>query len=72
MIIDAHAHVVAPDGLYAFRANLMADGGYFIGQPKITEESLAACAQSNVETMDAVGTDVQILSPRPYYQGHSM
>ena len=72
MIIDSHAHIVAPDGLYAFRANLMADGGYYIGQPKISDDSLAACASSNVETMDAVGTDVQLLSPRPYYQGHSM
>lgn len=72
MIIDAHAHVVAPDTLYAYRANLMADGGYFIGKPKISDDALAACAQTNVDTMDGVGTDVQLLSPRPYYQGHSM
>lgn len=72
MIIDAHAHVVAPDSLYAYRANLMADGGYYIGQPKINDDALAASAQSNIETMDGVGTDVQLLSPRPYYQGHSM
>ena len=72
MIIDSHAHVVAPDGLYAYRANLMADGGYFLGKPKISDDALAQCAQSNVDTMDGVGTDVQLLSPRPYYQGHSM
>jgi predicted TIM-barrel fold metal-dependent hydrolase len=72
MIIDSHAHVVAPASLYAFRANLLADGGYHLDQPVIKEEELAASAASNVETMDGVGTDVQLLSPRPYHQGHSM
>jgi predicted TIM-barrel fold metal-dependent hydrolase len=72
MIIDAHAHVVAPEGLYAFRANLLADGGYHVGSPKITDEALAQTAGSNAETMDAVGTDVQLISPRPYHLGHSM
>lgn len=72
MIIDAHAHLVAPDGLYAFRANLLADGGYHAGAARISDEALAAAAASNVETMDGVGTDVQLLSPRPYHQGHSM
>lgn len=72
MIIDAHAHVVAPASLYTYRANLLADGGYHLDQPVIKEEELAAAAASNVQTMDAVGTDVQLLSPRPYHQGHSM
>jgi 4-oxalmesaconate hydratase len=72
VIIDAHAHVVAPDALYAFRANLLADGGYHLAQPKISDDAIAATAASNVATMDAVGTDVQLLSPRPYHQGHSM
>ena len=72
MIIDAHAHVVAPDSLYAFRANLMADGGYFVGKPKVSDDALAVAAQSNIDVMDGVGTDVQLISPRPYYQGHSM
>jgi predicted TIM-barrel fold metal-dependent hydrolase len=72
MIIDAHAHLVAPDGLYAYRANLIANGGYHFGKPKITDEALAACAQLNVDALDEVGTDVQLLSPRPYQQGHSM
>jgi hypothetical protein len=33
VIIDAHAHLVAPDQLYAYRANLLADGGYHAGEP---------------------------------------
>jgi 4-oxalmesaconate hydratase len=72
MIIDSHAHLVAPDGLYAYRANLIANGGYHFGKPKITDEALAACAAQNVAALDEVGTDMQLLSPRPFQQGHSM
>jgi 4-oxalmesaconate hydratase len=72
MIIDSHAHLVAPDGLYAYRANLLANGGYHFGKPKISDDDLAACAAQNVAALDEVGTDFQLLSPRPYQQGHSM
>jgi predicted TIM-barrel fold metal-dependent hydrolase len=72
MIIDSHAHLIAPDGLYAYRANLIANGGYHFGQPKISDDALAACAAKNVAALDEVGTDLQLLSPRPYQQGHSM
>jgi 4-oxalmesaconate hydratase len=72
VIIDSHAHLIAPDGLYAYRANLIANGGYHFGEPKITDDDLAACAEKNVRALDEVGTDMQLLSPRPYQQGHSM
>jgi 4-oxalmesaconate hydratase len=72
MIIDAHAHLVAPDALYAYRSNLMADGGYHLGHPKVSDDALAECANATVEIMDGVGTDIQLISPRPYNQGHSM
>lgn len=72
MIIDSHAHLIAPDGLYAYRANLIANGGYHFGSPKISDEQIAGCAAANVAALDEVGTDVQLLSPRPYHQGHSM
>jgi len=72
MIIDCHAHLIAPDGLYAHRANLIANGGYHFGQPKISDDALAASAAQNVAALDEVGTDLQLLSPRPYQQGHSM
>jgi predicted TIM-barrel fold metal-dependent hydrolase len=72
MIIDAHAHLVAPDSLYAHRANLLADGGYHVSKAKVSEDDVAAAAASNIATMDAVGTDLQLISPRPYHQGHSM
>lgn len=72
MIIDAHAHLVAPDGLYAFRAALLADGGYHPGAPKIADYALAKAAAGNVTIMDSVGTDVQLVSPRPFHLGSSM
>ena len=72
MIIDAHAHLVAPESLYAHRANLLADGGYHVIKAKVADGDLAMAAESNVATMDTVGTDFQLLSPRPYHQGHSM
>ncbi|MGW4830290.1 amidohydrolase family protein [Amycolatopsis japonica] len=72
MIIDAHAHLVAPDSLYAFRSMLLADGGYHGGKPKISDDALAESAASNVAIMDKVGTDLQLISPRPFHIGSSM
>ncbi|ODU04520.1 MAG: hypothetical protein ABS81_09620 [Pseudonocardia sp. SCN 72-86] len=72
MIIDAHAHLVAPDSLYAFRAVLLADGGYHDGSPRIPDDDLARAAAGNVAIMDSVGTDLQLLSPRPFHLGSSM
>lgn len=72
MIIDAHAHVVAPDSLYAFRSNLLAGGGHNKVKPKFSDEVVAQHADSNIKLMDEVGTDLQLLSPRPFQQGHSM
>lgn len=71
MIIDVHAHVVAPATLYAYRSNLLASGGYHRGNPRVTDEALRASAQGNVDTMDSVGTDLQIISPRPFQQMHA-
>lgn len=72
MIIDSHAHLVAPDSLYAFRALLLADGGYHGGKPKISDDALSEAAAGNVAIMDSVGTDLQLLSPRPFHLGSSM
>jgi 4-oxalmesaconate hydratase len=71
VIIDAHAHLLAPDGLYAYRANLLANGGYHSGKPRISDEALAQAAAGNVAIMESVGTDVQLLSPRPFHLGTS-
>ena len=72
MIIDAHAHVVAPPALYAYRSLLIATDGHGAPPPTISDAALAESAASNVAIMDAVHTDVQLISPRPFQQGHSM
>jgi predicted TIM-barrel fold metal-dependent hydrolase len=71
MIIDSHAHLVAPPSFYGYRANLLASGGYYKGKPGISDDQLATSAASNVAIMDSVGTDVQLLCPRPFHQMHS-
>lgn len=72
MIIDAHAHLVAPNALYVYKANLHANGGaHGKGGPGISDDQLRASAEENVAIMDSVGTDVQLLSPRPYMLMHS-
>jgi predicted TIM-barrel fold metal-dependent hydrolase len=71
VIIDSHAHLVAPPAFYGYRANLIASGGYHQGSPGISDDALAASAASNVAIMDSVGTDVQLLCPRPFHQMQS-
>jgi len=72
MVIDSHAHVIAPESLYAFRAHLLASGGFHRGGPNVSDEEIAQTAKKNVRIMDGVGTDIQLLSPRPFQLAHSM
>ena len=68
MIIDAHAHLVAPSSLYGHKAYLISAAGQF-GDPyraKIIDSDLEKSASSNIAIMDEVGTDIQLLSPRPF------
>lgn len=68
MIIDAHAHLVAPDSLYAHRSNLIAAAGQ-VGEPyraTLADKDLERSVTSNVAIMDGVGTDLQVISPRPF------
>jgi predicted TIM-barrel fold metal-dependent hydrolase len=72
MIVDTHAHLVAPPELYAHRAALQSSNGYHASaDPKITDERLRASGEQCLALMDEVGTDIQFLSPRPYQLGHS-
>jgi predicted TIM-barrel fold metal-dependent hydrolase len=71
MIIDSHAHLVAPPSFYGYRANLLASGGYYKGKPGISDDVLAESAAGNVAIMDSVGTDLQLLCPRPFHQMQS-
>src|ERR1700760_1506149 len=71
MIIDAHAHLVAPASLYGYRSTLIVSGGqHGAALAMIPEEDLRKSADSNVKLMDEVGTDIQFLSPRPFMMIH--
>ncbi len=69
MIIDSHAHLVAPPTLYAYRSLLMVSGGqHGAALAEIKDDELKKSADSNVALMDQVGTDMQCLSLRPFQQ----
>jgi 4-oxalmesaconate hydratase len=73
MIIDAHAHVVAPPELYAYQANLVASrGASGRGRHKISDELIQKATEPHLERMKSVGTDLQLISPRPYTLMHSL
>lgn len=71
MIIDSHAHLVAPPELYAYRANLLSAAGTYRSPLGVSDDRLAETAAGNIAIMDSVGTDMQLLSPRPFQQMHS-
>src|SRR3982751_2165149 len=79
MIIDCHAHFTAPDSLWVYKANLLANrGGQGRSRWHCTDEAIHAAmkkpvhgGKSHLEQLAEVGTDLQILSPRPYQLMHS-
>ena len=79
MIIDIHGHVVAPAELYAYKSNLLAGrGAHGKGRLRIDDEKLKNAVWSgggepirHVDCLKAVGTDLQLISPRPYQMMHS-
>lgn len=72
MIIDSHAHVVMPPESFRYMAELVGGRANPSTAPKISDESVRKVAEELVRSMDAVGTDVQFISPRPYLQMHSV
>jgi 4-oxalmesaconate hydratase len=73
MIVDSHAHVVAPAELYAWQGHLVSNrGNPDPGPPTISDEELETAIQRHFAIMDSVGTDVQFISPRPYAMMHSL
>jgi predicted TIM-barrel fold metal-dependent hydrolase len=71
MIIDCHAHLVAPDSLYAYRSLLLSGAGHIEPALHMTDDDLRPSVEHTVRLMDEVGTDIQLLSPRPFHQMHS-
>jgi OH-DDVA meta-cleavage compound hydrolase len=78
MIIDIHAHFTAPDALYVYKANLLASRGHGRGKLRLSDDQIVAALNqpvhggtSHLKQLDEVGTDIQIISPRPYQLMHS-
>src|SRR5271169_5173085 len=75
MVIDVHGHLTAPDSLYVFKANILSHrGSHGRGSVKISDDEMVAflnqptfeTGKSHIELLKEVGTDIQLLSPRPY------
>ena len=79
MIIDIHGHVSAPQGLYAYKANLLASrGSHGRGAPRFTDEQIeqalnakSVFGDGHMDQLNRHGTDVQLISPRPFQMMHS-
>ena len=72
MIIDSHAHIVMPPESFRYMAELVGGRANPSTTPKVPDASVRKMAEELVRSMDAVGTDVQFISPRPYLQMHSV
>jgi 4-oxalmesaconate hydratase len=72
MIIDIHGHVNAPPELYHYQALLFSDrGSHGKGAPALAPTHAEEWAERTVAVNDSVGTDLQLISPRPYAMMHS-
>lgn len=79
MIIDVHAHVTAPQELYAYKAMILSHrGAHGRGKVNVTDELLKKTLEapvfggkSHLGQLEEVGTDLQLISPRPYTMMHS-
>ena len=71
-VIDIHGHVNAPPELYHYQATLFSDrGAHGQGAPALTPTHAEDWAARTISVMDSVGTDIQLISPRPYAMMHS-
>jgi 4-oxalmesaconate hydratase len=71
-VIDAHSHITAPAGVFAYQARLIASGGYpGTKPPVISEQAHRDAMAKHMARIDADGTDLQLLSPRPFHSMHS-
>jgi OH-DDVA meta-cleavage compound hydrolase len=79
MVIDAHGHVTAPDKLYVYKAGLISHrGAHGRGSAGATEADIVEAlnapvfgGSSHLAQLKEAGTDVQLISPRPYQMMHS-
>lgn len=69
MIIDVHGHVCASPKLYAWFTLLLASRAtHGTPAPPLSDDEMLSLAETrrNIDALDGVGTDVQLISPRPF------
>jgi predicted TIM-barrel fold metal-dependent hydrolase len=67
MILDVHAHVTGPAGLYAyFRELQSALGPMRPKRPEFSDDEIEASLTSHLAEVGGIGTDLQLVSPRPW------
>ena len=80
MIIDCHAHVSAPVELWAYKASLLSHrGAHGRGKVNVTDDQIRHAVEEHKEAfphphmhyIDKVGTNIQLISPRPFQLMHS-
>ena len=79
MIIDCHGHVSAPAELWIYKSLLLSHRGEHGRRfPELTDEEILSYTDrkemapcGHVSMLDRVGTNYQLLSPRPFQMMHS-
>ena len=68
MIIDTHAHLTGPSELYTYYRALAGASGPAgdVSPPEITDEALEASIKDHLTEVEGVGTDLQLIAPRPW------
>ena len=79
MIIDCHGHVSPPAELWVYKAHIMSHRGeHGRKMPDVTDEDILFYANKkemapagHLDMLDRYGTDMQLLSPRPFQMMHN-
>lgn len=79
MIIDCHGHVSPPSDLWAYKASILSHRGeHGRRMGEVSDEEILRYANKremapcgHLDMLDQVGTDLQLLSPRPFQMMHS-
>jgi 4-oxalmesaconate hydratase len=79
MIIDCHGHVSAPAELWAYKALILSHrGAHGRGKVNVSDDEIRIAANKtemapvgHLDMLKRVGTDKQLLSPRPFQMMHS-
>jgi len=74
MIIDVHGHLCASPKLYAWFTLLLASRAtYGTPPPQFSDDEMRELTETkrNLDAIDGAGTDVQLISPRPFSMFHA-